>query len=311
MRIVLVDPSRAVQRAMTEMIGQGGHQVLAFSEGLKALECIKTDDNVCALITSVQLGDISGLQLCAAARKLVGSRRALFIFVMSSTEDYGLVIQAMDNGADDFIRKPPFPEELRARLRAADRLMVLQRDLIKYATTDFLTGLLNRRAFFDRAADACRAADAGEPLSAIIFDIDQFKRINDTHGHEAGDIVLANVSSATKAAGGIVGRLGGEEFCVLEHCELADAIEFSENLRRSIKNLRFPHLGLSTITCSFGVAEWESGETIDHLLRRADMAMYQAKSDGRDRVVASDTFALAGHQESWRGIARAAKRRNQ
>jgi PleD family two-component response regulator len=114
-----------------------------------------------ALITSVQLADISGLQLCAAARKLAGSRRALFIIVMSSTEDYGLVIQALDNGADDFIRKPSFPEELRARLRAADRLSLVQRDLTKYATTDFLTGLLNRRAFFDDAAAACRAADAG------------------------------------------------------------------------------------------------------------------------------------------------------
>jgi DNA-binding response OmpR family regulator len=141
MRVVLVDPSRAVRRAMTELIAEGGHQVLPFGEGKAALECISSDDAVDALITSVQLADISGLQLCAAARKLAGSRRALFIIVMSSTEDYGLVIQALDNGADDFIRKPPFPEELRARLRAADRLSLVQRDLIKYATTDFLTGL--------------------------------------------------------------------------------------------------------------------------------------------------------------------------
>jgi two-component system, cell cycle response regulator len=183
MRVVLVDPSRAVRRAMTDLIAEGGHQVLPF--GGKA--ALSIDDAVDALITSVQLADISGLQLCPAARKLAGSRRALFIIVMSSTEDYGLVIQALDNGADDFIRKPPFPEELRARLRAADRLSLVQRDLIKYATTDFLTGLLNRRAFFDDAAETCRAADAGKPLSAVIFDIDHFKLINDTHGHEAGD----------------------------------------------------------------------------------------------------------------------------
>ncbi len=310
MRIVLVDPSRAIQRAMTELIAHGEHEVLAFSEGKKALECISTDETIRALITSVQLADISGLALCEAARKLAGSRRALFIIVMSSTEDYGLVIQALDNGADDFIRKPPFPEELRARLRAADRLTMMQRDLIKYATTDFLTGLLNRRAFFGEAAEACRAADAGKPLSAIVFDIDHFKRVNDTHGHEAGDIVLANVSSVAKAAsGGILGRLGGEEFCLLEHCELADAIESSENLRRSIKILRFPEAGLSAITCSFGVAEWESGDTIDRLLRRADMAMYEAKGAGRDRVIASDTFALTDQHEKWRGIARTAKRR--
>jgi two-component system, cell cycle response regulator len=310
MRIVLVDPSRAIQRAMTDLIVRGEHEVLAFSEGQKALDCIGSDDGVRALITSVHLPDISGIQLCAAAREIAGSRRALFIVVMSSTEDYGLAIQALDNGADDFIRKPPFPEELRARLRAADRLTVMQRDLIKYATTDFLTGLLNRRAFFNDAAEACHAAAGGKPLSAIMFDIDHFKRINDTHGHEMGDIVLANVSSIAKAAGGMVGRLGGEEFCLLEHCDLGDAIDCSEGLRRSIKTLRFPQLGLSAITCSFGVAEWESGDTVDRLLQRADMAMYEAKRTGRDRVVAADTFPLTDQHEARRGIARVAKRRN-
>jgi two-component system cell cycle response regulator len=309
MRVVLVDPSRAIQRAMTDLIVPGGHQVLAFSEGQKALECLSADDTICALITSVQLADISGLELCTAARRLAGSRRPLFIFVMSSTEDYGLVIQALDNGADDFIRKPPFPEELRARLRAADRLMLMQQDLIRLATTDFLTGVLNRRAFFDDASEACRAAVAGKPLSAVMFDIDHFKRINDTHGHEAGDIVLANVSSTAKqASSGVVGRLGGEEFCCLEHCELGDAVENAETLRRSIKNLRFPQWEISEITCSFGVAQWESGDTVDLLLRRADMAMYEAKSAGRDRIVASDTFAITEQHDTWRGSVRTAKR---
>lgn len=311
MRIVLVDPSRAVQRIMTELIARGEHEVLTFSEGQKALDCIKTDDAVRALITSVQLGDISGLQLCAAARSLAGSRRALFIIVMSSTEDYGLVIKALDNGADDFIRKPPFAEELRARLRAADRLTLMQRELINLATTDSLTGLLNRRAFFDRAAEASSAADAGQALSAIIFDIDRFKRINDTYGHEAGDVALTGLSNVASTAADIVGRLGGEEFCLLEHCELADAVDIAENLRRSIATLRFPKWHGLAITCSFGVAEWEKGDTIDGLLRRADVALFEAKSRGRDRVIASDTFALSGQHEEWRGIARTGKRRNQ
>ena len=267
---------------------------------------------MCALITSVQLPDISGIQLCAAARKLAGSRRPLFIFVMSSTEDYRLVIQALDNGADDFIRKPPFPEELRARLRAADRLTMMQRDLIKLATTDSLTGLLSRRAFFTEAAAACRAAEDGKPLSAIMFDLDRFKRVNDTFGHEVGDIVLIGVSAVAKTASeGVVGRLGGEEFCMLEYCELSDALEISEGMRRSIKNLRFPELDHSPVTCSIGVAEWERGDTVDRLLRRADIAMYEAKSSGRDRVVASDTFSITKQHETWQGISRTSKRHPQ
>jgi len=312
MRIALVDPSRAVQKAMTEMIGQREHEVLAFCEGRAALNCLSTDVNVRVLLTSVQLGDISGIELCAAARKLAGSRRPLYISVMSSTSDYSLAVQALDNGADDFIRKPPFAEELRARLRAADRFTLLQSELIKLATTDPLTGLLNRRAFFDSASEACRAADAGRPLSAIIFDVDHFKHINDTYGHEAGDVVLSTVGKVVMTVDEkITGRLGGEEFCMLvEQCALDDAIDHAEKLRRSISTLRFPDWNLSSVTCSFGVAEWEAGDTIDAMLRRADIAMYHAKTSGRDRVVAADGYVHTSEHEKWRGNIRTTKNRS-
>lgn len=310
MRIALVDSSRAVQKAMSEMIGQGEHEVVSFSEGRAALNCLSTDNNVRALLTSVQLGDISGIELCAAARKLAGARRPLFIGVMSSTNDYGLVVEALDNGADDFIRKPPFAEELRARLRAADRLTLMQGQLIKFATTDPLTGLFNRRAFFEDAGAACRAADTGKPLVVIVFDIDHFKQINDTHGHEAGDVVLAAVAKIVmNAEGTVAGRLGGEEFCVLTRFALDDAIDHAEELRRSIKNLRFPRWDITRVTCSFGIAEWESGDTIDTLLRRADVAMYHAKSSGRDRVIVADTYLHTPEHETWRGHIRTTRSR--
>ena len=309
MRIALVDPSRAVQRAITNLIAQGGHDVLAFGEGKKALDCINADAAVSTLITSVQLPDMSGLELCSAARKLAEKRRALVIIVMSSTEDFGLVVKALDNGADDFIHKPPFAEELRARLRAADRLTSMQRELIKYATIDSLTGLLNRRAFFEDAFEAYRTADADKLLSTILFDIDHFKSVNDTYGHEVGDIVLANVGTAAKIAScGIVGKLGGEEFCILEHGDRATAVERAEALRHSVKRMKIPKYQSLNITCSFEVAEWEAGDTIDRLLRRADIAMYEAKRSGRDRVVAMDDFALTDHHDKWQGTIRGVER---
>jgi diguanylate cyclase (GGDEF)-like protein len=188
----------------------------------------------------------------------------------------------------------------------------MQRDLIKYATTDSLTGLLNRRTFFDDAVEACKGADSASPLSAILFDIDQFKRINDTYGHQAGDAVLASLGVVMRtASSGIIGRLGGEEFCLLQSCDLADAVEVAESVRRSIRALRFTQPEPFGITCSFGVAEWERGDTIDRILRRADIAMYEAKNTGRDRVVASDTFALTDQHEKWRGIARTTSPRRQ
>src|ERR1044071_1682824 len=153
MRIVLVDPSRAVQRVMTEVISEGGHEVVAFSDALEALKHITADNDVRALITSTQPLGLTGIELCAAVRKLSGSRRALHVILMSSTTDYYLAIEALDSGADDFIHKPPIPDELRARLRLADRVTAMKQQLIQHATMDALTGVLNRRAFFDTAAE--------------------------------------------------------------------------------------------------------------------------------------------------------------
>jgi two-component system cell cycle response regulator len=306
MRIVLVDPSRAVQRVMTEVIVEGGHEVAAFTDGREALECIAGDGEVRALITSTQPFGMSGIELCAAARRLSGTRRALHVMLMSSTTDYYLAIEALDNGADDFIHKPPIPDELRARLRLADRVTAMKQQLIQYATTDSLTGVLNRRAFFDSGVERCRAAT---PFAAVMFDVDHFKKVNDTFGHEVGDDVLKGVGGELKLMDGIVGRLGGEEFCVLTDGTAADAVECAEELQRTIRALRF-NQGAEQfgVTCSFGVAEWEHENTIDRMLRRADMAMYEAKQTGRDRIVASDTFVLTTRHDEWSETVRANRR---
>jgi two-component system, cell cycle response regulator len=295
---------------MTELIAEGGHDVVAYADGLEALACIAEDGTVRALITSTQPLNISGIELCAAARKLSGTRRALHVILMSSTDDYYLAISALDNGADDFIHKPPIPDELRARLRLADRVTSMKQQLIQYATTDPLTGLLNRRAFFNTAAEMCQAAQDGKSLSAIMFDVDHFKQINDSHGHETGDQVLAAVGAAVKMADGVAGRLGGEEFCVLTHGDSADACDHATGLQRAIRALRFEHQGWAfSITCSFGIAEWERDDSVDRLLRRADVTMYEAKKSGRDRIVSADTYALTKGHDDWRGAARAGLRR--
>ncbi len=304
MRIVLVDPSRAVQRAMMSLIADGGHDVVAFADGRQALDYLSEDTHVRTLITSTQPLNISGIELCAAVHKLGGARRALHVILMSSTDDYHLAIAALDAGADDFIHKPPIPDELRARLRLADRVTLMKQQLIRYGTIDTLTGLLNRRAFFDRAAESCATARFGKPLSAIMFDVDHFKQINDTRGHETGDQVLATVG-AQVTLDGIAGRLGGEEFCVLILEEAEDARERARELQHSICALRFDQeLQPFSITCSFGIAEWETNDSIDRLLRRADLAMYEAKRSGRNCIVLADSYALTAAHDEWRGAAR-------
>ena len=143
-------------------------------------------------------------------------------------------------------------------------------------------------------------------MSAIMFDVDHFKRINDTHGHEIGDQVLAAVAAEAKLIDGKAGRLGGEEFCILISSETADALECASSLQQSIRALRFGRDDKAfAVTCSFGIAEWEAGDAIDRLLRRADIAMYQSKKTGRDRITAADSFAPTKDDDERNGATRA------
>ena len=166
----------------------------------------------------------------------------------------------------------------------------MQRELIRLATINSLTGVFNRRAFFEKAKEICDRAAAGAPLSAIMMDVDHFKRINDRHGHDAGDEAITVVAREARVDSSAVGRLGGEEFAVLlEGRDLAEAREVAEHLRQRLAQLKL-EIGTSTVTltCSLGVSQWEPGDTIDRLLKRADVALYQAKAGGRNRVVVAD-----------------------
>jgi diguanylate cyclase (GGDEF)-like protein len=159
------------------------------------------------------------------------------------------------------------------------------------ARTDELTGLPNRRAFLERGTSALELARRHKrPLALIMFDIDHFKRINDTHGHGAGDAALRAVTSVLSRiarASDTPGRLGGEEFgLLLPETRLDDAVTVAERLRRDVGALTVPFDGTAIrITCSFGVAGLQDDlPGLDALLQSADEALYRAKREGRDRV---------------------------
>ena len=299
MRVVMVDPSRTAAKFVGRLLEARGHEVLTFCDGREALACVKSDLEVGALITSTEPLSMSGLELCWETRLLSGPQRPIYVIMMSSSTDDDTRVLALDHGADDFIGKPPIADELYARLRAAERFAEMQRELLRLATTDALTGMYNRRAFFDRAGTLCARARDGAALSAVMADLDHFKRVNDTRGHATGDEMLCAVAQALMSEGTLVGRIGGEEFAMLVDGPLGDAAALAERLRAKIEALRVG-IGAVTLTCSFGVSEWNEGDSIDRLLQRADFALYEAKIGGRNRVVAADRGGAQSASESTR-----------
>lgn len=312
MRIALVDPSRTVRRIVTDLVQQWQYDVRPFSDGAEALSFIQNDDSIRVLITSAELPSMSGVELCARVRALSDNRRPLYIIMMSSNDEYTKCVQALDHGADDFICKPPIAEELQARLRTANRVTSMQCELVRMATTDFLTGLPNRRSFFENAAKAIDRAHSGCAVSAIMFDLDHFKQINDIHGHDIGDDVLKRVAAEITLLPGITGRLGGEEFGLLVENDLADTIDVAQKFRHNIEQLKvFAGDRAVVVTCSLGVARWEANDTVDTLLRRADLALYEAKSTGRNKVMVAGTYEISDQHSEWRGAARVLTRSSQ
>lgn len=288
MHIVIVDSSRVILKVVAGMLEPRGHVVTTFTDSEEALAYVTDNPRVRAVITSLEVRPLSGLELCWSARLLAEASRPLSIIVMSSVRNARNLSEALDSGADDFIDKPPGAEELQARLRAAERLTSLQSELIRLAETDSLTGLLNRRAFLQRTNEAAERAGSFGRLSAILLDIDYFKRINDEYGHDIGDVAIKAVSSLIEEAG-IAGRLGGEEFAVvLPGHNLTEAEGLANRLRLKAMDLRIRSpRGPVRLTCSFGVSEWGEGETVEGLLKRADIALYEAKTSGRNRVVSA------------------------
>jgi diguanylate cyclase (GGDEF)-like protein len=308
MRIALVDPSRTTRLIVARMLEARGHEVFPFADELDALVQIRTDPCIEALITSAELKHMSGVELCWETRLLATCRRPIYVLMMSSQYDQRGLIEALDSGADDFIGKPPLAEELFARLRAAERILSMQHELIRLATIDPLTGLCNRRGFFERATEACaRVVPPDGSVSAIILDVDNFKRINDSYGHEKGDEALRICARAARLDQALTGRLGGDEFALLlENKKLPQAIEIAEDLRLRLAEWPFD-TGKDRIalTWSVGVGEGGPGDTVDQILARADTALYDAKLGGRNRVVGAHAGILTRPAVVTNGHARA------
>ncbi|PCJ68850.1 MAG: diguanylate cyclase response regulator [Rhodobiaceae bacterium] len=293
---VLVYESSNVQRrileAMLKLAGYVYHSVFTADDALREAR----SGAYGIFISNIEHSDLSGLELFW---HLKADDNALGIYCIAVTagERIQTVAEALDSGADDFIRKPYEELELNARVRAASRTVLLQQKLTRLALTDALTGVANRRAFMERlGAEVSRAHRHGNTLSVIMADIDHFKRVNDTYGHAAGDVVICDtvtrMGTGTRQSD-LLGRLGGEEFAVLlPETDAKAAMALAEKMRKAVDAETFQVADgcALPVSISLGVAQWtDDDKSAEDLLSRADHALYLSKEAGRNRVSCAET----------------------
>ncbi len=313
MKVLIVEDS-AVSRLLLQRTVEGfGHEVVVAADGVEAWSLYPASGAE-VVISDWLMPGIDGLELCRRIREHPGPGYPYFIFLTAMAEKEHMVT-AMEAGADDFLVKPLDRIALQAGLIAAERVTCLHRQLLEQreelerlnqllhddARRDALTLLGNRlRLDEDLHALASRAERYGHSYCAALCDIDYFKRYNDTLGHPAGDGVLRRVAQAlmsTARRGDMVYRYGGEEFLIiLPEQTLATARIAVGRIREAVERLAIPHPGnqpSGVVTISAGVASFRAGDTggVQGWLGRADAALYRAKAQGRNRVVADGSLA--------------------
>jgi two-component system cell cycle response regulator len=252
------------------------------------------------IVVSLGIRAFDGLRLCSHLRSIAEARNSPILVLVSEGESRKL-IQALDMGVNDYLMRPVDRNELVARVRTqlrkkrySDRLRHNMQLSLEMAITDQLTGLHNRRYMSRHLATLMKNATPGKPISFLIMDIDYFKAVNDTHGHDVGDEVLrefANRIAANVRGIDLACRYGGEEFVVvMPDTDAGFAFAVAERLRQGLESTPIPisrSPGKLKITVSIGIASTTgSQEAPDTVLHRADQALYRAKREGRNRVIA-------------------------
>ncbi|MCA9143382.1 MAG: diguanylate cyclase [Planctomycetales bacterium] len=296
--ILIADDDSALLRLLRKWMESSGYIIESAGDGRQAIAAIETS---CPhiLIADRDMPHIDGIELCRWLRKQDLPRYVYTIVVTSHCSSDNMV-EAFEAGADDFLKKPIDKAELVARVKSGLRVLELESKLNVLVKTDSLTGLATRRTFFELAErEWSRARRHHIPLSAVMIDIDFFKRINDTYGHRVGDQALRAVAKVLQEScrgSDVIGRYGGEEFCVLlPETDESHAIAWAERVRERLASKDKLVDGLSTsITASFGVAErLADTNQPDTLVDLADQALLVAKRSGRDRVVGFQSLATS------------------
>ncbi|HEY9852240.1 MAG TPA: diguanylate cyclase [Leptolyngbyaceae cyanobacterium] len=308
--ILVVDDINQNLQVIGEILEKIGYDTTFATSGEQALERVQAAQPDLILLDLMMPG-INGLEVCQQLKNNPKFEEVPIIFLTASNEKEHL-LAAFDKGAVDYVTKPFNAPELLARVRTHLELKKTREELKaalyeqsrliekleKLATTDPLTGIWNRRYLLSKAEyELDRAIRYQSPFSVLTIDLDKFKQINDLYGHALGDEVLIDVTkNILKLLRKVdcFGRMGGEEFAILlPETDILLAVNVAERIRQQIANLVF-NTGdaVLQITACIGVSNYILGnkhETVDAILQRADKALYQAKKQGRDRVIAYES----------------------
>ncbi len=300
LRILVVDDSNTIRSMITRVLESEGAIIREADDGTTALIAIAEPDyEPDVILTDFHMPNMDGIQLVEAFRRENTWTPVLFL---SASEGFDAVARALDAGASDFIRKPFEATELLARIRSFAKMAAMAKELHTRAITDSLTGLFNRGEAFDRLESLFKSARKSHAsFSCILIDCDHFKNINDTYGHHAGDEVLRMLAKKFKKhfkMNDSACRIGGEEFLILcPSVETDQALAKAETLRKEVENETITCDAITiNVTISLGVASFHSDlATFEDLIKQADIAVYEAKNTGRNKVVVAsrETPALS------------------
>lgn len=289
--ILVVDDTKFFRTQLTELLYVQKYNVLNAKNGYEALELLQTYPDIKLVITDYDMPKMDGFQLCQKIRTKF-SREDLAIIGISSNKDHGVGARFIKNGANDFIIKQSYlVEEFYSRVNHSIETIDLYRKIKETAIKDFLTGLYNRRYFFDAGEKLFSdSKDKQRSLVCAMIDIDFFKKINDSYGHDVGDLVIQQVATSINKRMGttdIVARFGGEEFCILAlNMERSEAQKVFTDLCHHIKttpiifnnNQQKVHVSVSIGVCT------DETEDLEQMTKLADKNLYLAKQSGRNCV---------------------------
>ena len=296
-KVLIADDSPVYRKLVEQALSQDASSVLFATSGQQAIEIFERE-RPCIVITDWMMPDLTGVELCQRIRQGAQSSYT-YLIILTSIAEKENVVQGLSAGADDYLTKPFHRDELLARVRVGQRLIDLHRQieaknrlLEELALTDALTGLPNRRAIEAWALrQLSGAARHGFPFWVVMIDLDNFKHVNDAHGHDAGDMVLrkfAEILKSNTRLSDISGRIGGEEFLqVLTHADQDNVQLVLERVRSLFAAEKFHAAGACfSVTASFGVAGFwgTKAPEFPQLVTQADAVLYRAKHRGRNRI---------------------------